>query len=95
MMITGNSHCMITAGIEQVVGDACRRPSRSGPASSKAFCTRCCSGASTLSGAGRKRRSSAKTVSATMASTTISPKVSKPRKSTRMTLTTLRPPPSA
>jgi hypothetical protein len=46
-----------------------------------------------LSGAGRKRRSSAYTVRATMPSTVISPKVSKPRKSTRMTLTTLSPPP--
>ena len=46
-----------------------------------------------ISGAGRKRRSSAYTVSATMPSTTISPKVSKPRKSTSITLTTLVPPP--
>ncbi|MNS85722.1 hypothetical protein D3C72_1195960 [compost metagenome] len=44
--------------------------------------------------AGRKRRSSAYTVSATMPSTVISPKVSKPRKSTSITLTTLVPPPS-
>ena len=43
--------------------------------------------------AGRKRRSSAYTVSATMPSTTISPNVSKPRKSTSITLTTLVPPP--
>jgi len=34
------------------------------------------------------------TYDATIASTLISPSVSKPRKSTRMTLTTLRPPPS-
>ncbi len=44
--------------------------------------------------AGRKRRSRAYTVRATMPSTTISPKVSKPRKSTSITLTTLVPPPS-
>ena len=42
--------------------------------------------------AGRKRRSRAYTVRATMPSTTISPKVSKPRKSTSITLTTLVPP---
>jgi hypothetical protein len=43
---------------------------------------------------GRKRRSSAYTVSATIASTVISPSVSKARKSTSITLTTLAPPPS-
>ena len=47
-----------------------------------------------LSGAGRNRRNSANTVSATMPSTVISPSVSKPRKSTRITLITLAPPAS-
>ena len=54
----------------------------------------CCAGIAMLSRAGRKRRSRAYTVSATIPSTVISPSVSKPRKSTSMTLTTLRPPPS-
>ena len=45
-----------------------------------------------LSGAGRNRRSNAYTMIATMPTTVISPKVSKPRKSTSMTFTTLRPP---
>jgi hypothetical protein len=50
-------------------------------------------GFSTLSTGGRKRRSSAYTVSATAHSTVISPIVSNARKSTSMTLTTLAPPP--
>ena len=54
----------------------------------------CARGSGMLSGAGRKRRSSLYTASATMPTTVISPMVSKPRKSTRITLTTLRPPPS-
>ena len=45
-----------------------------------------------LSGAGRNRRSSAYTMIATMPTTVISPNVSKPRKSTSITFTTLRPP---
>ncbi|MNT33936.1 hypothetical protein D3C72_1698860 [compost metagenome] len=43
------------------------------------------------SGAIRVRRSSACTTSAAMPNTVISPKVSKPRKSTRITLTTFWP----
>ena len=65
---------------------------RSDSSASRAASSRCAWAAARLSGAGRKRRSSAYTVSATMPTTVISPSVSKPRKSTRITLTTLRPP---
>ncbi|MNH20706.1 hypothetical protein D3C79_804890 [compost metagenome] len=54
---------------------------------------RCCAGSCMLSFGGRKRRSRANTVNATATNTVISPRVSKPRKSTSMTLTTLVPPP--
>ncbi|MNJ55805.1 hypothetical protein D3C77_513230 [compost metagenome] len=55
---------------------------------------RCWAGSCMLSRGGRKRRSRANTASATATSTVTSPRVSKPRKSTSMTLTTLLPPPS-
>ncbi|MNF68368.1 hypothetical protein D3C84_502230 [compost metagenome] len=55
---------------------------------------RCWAGNWMLSLGGRKRRNRANTARATATSTVISPRVSKPRKSTSITLTTLLPPPS-
>ena len=91
-MTTGNSHCMITDGTTNIRPRS-RRPPRPAPPRHRIL-DLLLLGRSMLSGAGRNRRSSAKTVSATMPRTVISPRVSKPRKSTRITLTTLRPPPS-
>ena len=89
-MMTGNIQLHDDRGHQQVVADRV-----AGLAVGSAVVEGVLDGAAArecrrLSGAGRKRRSSAKTVSATTASTVISPIVSKPRKSTRMTLTTLR-----
>ena len=54
---------------------------------------RCWAGSGMLSLGGRKRLNNANIVRATAANTVISPKVSKPRKSTSITFTTLLPPP--
>ena len=81
MKITGKARRMITAGTNR--SSALTAP----------LCAFCWRGVCMLSRAGRKRRSSAYTAMATTASTVISTSVSKPRKSTRITLTTLVPPP--
>ena len=90
---TGRSNCTITAG--SIIGPSGSSACESrGETPVSASCSRCCTGNPMLSIAGRNRRNSAKTVKATIPTTVISPIVSKPRKSTRITLITFEPPAS-